>query len=1262
MHKRKVVQYLGKYIRGLNTDQVKSHLLTGEFELRDAELDVGTLSGVLAGVVPYTLQVQSAVCEYVHVRVPWRALRSRPVRVRIGSCRAKVEVHCQDDIEWAKVAAEQLRESTVSSAASNAAKEGAACPPVKLSDIKMAVADGIEVSIASVELVLLSSAPSHQPRAKPHASVAGVSAGVECAGQELPYAPVPVWVLDVTNVSLWPSSADGSKAQGRPGSSRERGLEWSALRRQLTFESIAVRAVVAHGEAVASREEPALTVDDLVVDILEWRDAERGSANPANASGRVNELGAKDGKKARVAGFPREIRASVRLPRVEIRCCGERLAVLAAIFGDVAAPPRVPVEALSPESRHLHWRDNSTDAEIATRAAGLQAWKSRRSNRGGAGVQGSNTDEAEGYDCRGSKVTSLATNAIKTATVAQHGATVAASGALKGAVVAAASASAVATRAVTSAGAASSMAQRSAAAAANVAAGRATAGRRLAERTAAAAAAVATRGSMTSSASKAAVAARQVAADRAKGAASSLFRGKLKFQAPKRVQSDVTDCAVAGCDSMSIPVAAEIEATQRELENQAIAMGFEPQAVANVLSATGVSTIDDLVHSLVKGGATQENVGLDMVCEDVNFEDSLCSDVGDHADLNTSFDSQGYVESGGDTLEPQGHSERVLQNDARGSFSHESVAGCDLDGTFSPPLDPFSPVHNCDEDGDAAPVTISPDGLKLESTTLDTGDVTFPTLQAKQEEANEDESEEEDGEDDEDVEDVSMHAAVGVGSVRTQDPACARSATHTSRAGPPPLLRRIVTHLHIGTILIEMSVTGEASPEKCALAHGQQQPQRTLIVEAEAIDFTSDELRRLTDAEIRCLQLLDLISCQKDAATVGGGNGCLTLGAVRAWLKEADLSTSNLLWPAPALASGGVPLWLLTARWNRICSQMPSSASLAMDKGAVRAKICAHGVRAAADSRALQAVESLFAAVIEAVPSRKSCEAAVEAAHVPALPEFDISVLSRDVVLDLDKCSSLEQLRAVVPGVFVALSTADEAYEFGANGSKASDAFWLSSIPSWHSSVPSTAVVHSEPDFSMYGCVCEDGVAPRTLPSVGCGGSSPAACSTAHHQFVTERQWRVATQSSPSSPEVLVAEEEFMLLSNAKLHAVEQVSDRAAMAEAWRLRSSRVVGREAARRIPMVRELLDEGGPLEAQLHALQAEAISMEEDGKEDQLRLRTCEKEAAAAVATLLAQQAAHEEDLSRQLDNERSITIALEKLVQQQAATIEMLMVQG
>ncbi|CAJ1337695.1 unnamed protein product [Effrenium voratum] len=106
MYKRKVLQFLSKYIRGLNSDQVSSRLFAGEVELRDAELEVEPLNSLLAGILPYTVQVLAVSCDKLLVQVPWSGLRTRPVHIRVGHMRAQVRIHSPSDVSWAEAVAE----------------------------------------------------------------------------------------------------------------------------------------------------------------------------------------------------------------------------------------------------------------------------------------------------------------------------------------------------------------------------------------------------------------------------------------------------------------------------------------------------------------------------------------------------------------------------------------------------------------------------------------------------------------------------------------------------------------------------------------------------------------------------------------------------------------------------------------------------------------------------------------------------------------------------------------------------------------------------------------------------------------------------------------------------------------------------------------------------------------------------------------------------------------------------------------------------
>jgi len=208
-------------------------------------------------------------------------------------------------------------------------------------------------------------------------------------------------------------------------------------------------------------------------------------------------------------------------------------------------------------------------------------------------------------------------------------------------------------------------------------------------------------------------------------------------------------------------------------------------------------------------------------------------------------------------------------------------------------------------------------------------------------------------------------------------------------------------------------------------------------------------------------------------------------------------------------------------------------------------------------------------------------------------------------------------------------------------------------VPPWHCMAPVCGDGCIDPDFGFCRCVC--------------GGLStvvnPADCmkskSGCHNSFVTERQWRPA--SGPAPTVVVVPTDELLMLSNAKLRVLEQASEWDALGEAWVASATQAIARETERRVPLVEELMEESsdglgsGPLQAQLQALQLEVQSIEDERQEDQLRLRTCEREAAAAVAVVCAEQYRREEELRRQLEVEQRVTGALAQLVEEQALMI-------
>jgi hypothetical protein len=91
MLKRFIAQSLGRYIKGLGTEQVHAKLYAGELTLTDVEIDLSSLADLLTGVLPYTLGVRRVACKSVSVRVPWQKPRRHPLCVEARG--VEVETH-----------------------------------------------------------------------------------------------------------------------------------------------------------------------------------------------------------------------------------------------------------------------------------------------------------------------------------------------------------------------------------------------------------------------------------------------------------------------------------------------------------------------------------------------------------------------------------------------------------------------------------------------------------------------------------------------------------------------------------------------------------------------------------------------------------------------------------------------------------------------------------------------------------------------------------------------------------------------------------------------------------------------------------------------------------------------------------------------------------------------------------------------------------------------------------------------------------------
>lgn len=86
----------------------------------------------------------------------------------------------------------------------------------------------------------------------------------------------------------------------------------------------------------------------------------------------------------------------------------------------------------------------------------------------------------------------------------------------------------------------------------------------------------------------------------------------------------------------------------------------------------------------------------------------------------------------------------------------------------------------------------------------------------------------------------------------------------------------------------------------------------------------------------------------------------------------------------------------------------------------------------------------------------------------------DVSLICRNVVLDLGPASPLRPLALLVPSVFA--SCASEANDIGQH--------LLPAVPPWHTA-PATVEGREDPDFHVYSCTCSGDGAMLPPPSSG---------------------------------------------------------------------------------------------------------------------------------------------------------------------------------
>jgi hypothetical protein len=113
MYKGTVLNYLRKYIKNLQADQLESYILAGECTLHAIELEPSAISDWISEVIPYTMEVQKVFCSKVEIKIPWAQIRAKPLVIAIQQMEITVLVHDFREQEWnSQVAAIQKNKSS----------------------------------------------------------------------------------------------------------------------------------------------------------------------------------------------------------------------------------------------------------------------------------------------------------------------------------------------------------------------------------------------------------------------------------------------------------------------------------------------------------------------------------------------------------------------------------------------------------------------------------------------------------------------------------------------------------------------------------------------------------------------------------------------------------------------------------------------------------------------------------------------------------------------------------------------------------------------------------------------------------------------------------------------------------------------------------------------------------------------------------------------------------------------------------------------
>jgi len=339
MYKGTVLQYLRKYIKNLQSDQLESYLLSGECTLHGIELEPVAIAEWISDLIPYTVEIEKVFCSKVEIKIPWAQIRTKPLLIGIQQMEVTVLLHDFREQEWAVKQAKAQKDQLIHARTVDIDKVMHAEKTLKLHELSWVdvVSAGMQLRVEFCRVNLRSSSPSR--------TVISSSEEHKCTAtpRKGESEPKPSFTIDIEGLFVAPCHHQAGWSVSyvdNPDHVYEYLKEEKILRRSrlVTLKTLTVsagdRAVVTHSPGFRMR----LSSDYTCVNL------------------------AKNRKRFSIPAFPGSSTSAVWMDRVGVSCrCSCELAALYAVVQDLLAPVMVPPESLTVENRIFHYTFNESE-------------------------------------------------------------------------------------------------------------------------------------------------------------------------------------------------------------------------------------------------------------------------------------------------------------------------------------------------------------------------------------------------------------------------------------------------------------------------------------------------------------------------------------------------------------------------------------------------------------------------------------------------------------------------------------------------------------------------------------------------------------------------------------------------------------------------------------------------------------------------------------------------------------------------------------